>query len=228
MRDCMTFRRAILFLALLCAIASFAACSLLFPTWTYRYRLNVEVEQAGKVYGGSSVIEVRRGKGINGIGAQVTGEAVAVDLGEGNTLFAILWGPDGNQGWPYWIAHKAFAERLGTVDMVNEGALTRLTGLKDASATLSHAEYPMLVRFRDINEPRSIEAVSPNNPTASFGVKTIIKRISIQITNDPPNKTISKRLKWLESHNGSLVYDNKIHPDSPEKDVNRFGFMQDR
>jgi hypothetical protein len=224
----MTFRRTILFLALLCGIASFAACSLLFPRWTYRYRLNVEVEQAGKVYGGSKIIEVRRGKGINEIGAEVTGEAVAVDLGEGDALFAVLSAPDGYEGWPYAIAHKAFAERLGTVGMVNEGALTRLTRLKGASATLSYAQYPMLVRFRDINDPTSIQAVNPNNPTASFGVKTNIRRISIQITNDPPSKTISKRLKWLESHNGSLVYDGKLHPDSPEKDINQFAFMRDR
>lgn len=80
------------FIGLLVAGGALAigACGALFPSWTYRYRLTVEVVDNGRVYSGSSVIQIKRERTTNGVGGIVTGEAVAVDIGDKGTLFALL------------------------------------------------------------------------------------------------------------------------------------------
>src|SRR3546814_12102512 len=66
-------------------------------TDTLRYRMTVEVETPTGVRSGSSVIETtitkgpRTGQG-SGLTATMKGEAIAVDLGSGQTLFALLNG----------------------------------------------------------------------------------------------------------------------------------------
>ncbi len=96
---------------------------------TYRYRLTVVMAAAGKEYAGSGVIEVKRQKGLNVIGAYVKGEAIVIDLGTSGKAFATLVDARGGEGWPEFVAHKAFADQLGTWDMVNEGALDKMPSL---------------------------------------------------------------------------------------------------
>ncbi|HEY8604753.1 MAG TPA: hypothetical protein VIL62_10545, partial [Tsuneonella suprasediminis] len=80
---------------------SLPACSLADDTPTYRYRLKVEVETPEGLKTGSSVIEVEQSMGRSagtGFGEiimrRVHGEAVAVDLPGGRTLFALLRSED--------------------------------------------------------------------------------------------------------------------------------------
>ena len=154
------------------------------------------------------------------------GEAVSVDLGRAGILFALLRSTRDGEIWPSFVAHRAFARELGTVDMVNEEALTKLTRLNDAKALLATEDYPMLVRFRDIGNPKSVEAVDPADLAASFGPKVRLKRITVQITDDKAMRAIEKQLGWLRDHHGSLVYDGRLHHDHPEKDVTKSAFVQ--
>lgn len=202
-------------MAALCAIAPLAACSLLFPRWTYRYRIIVEIERGSKLYSGSSVIEVQREKGINGIGARIKGEAVTVDLGNGQTLFALLRGDEGGEAWPYWTPHKAFADRLGTAAMVDSGALTRLTRLVGETAILSVDQYPQLVRFRDIRDPMTVQLVNPKDLVASFGPGIKLRNISIQITDDPVTTGIDQKLTWLTRLRGGYLHGGLTASGSP-------------
>jgi hypothetical protein len=71
-----------------------AGCGSLFPP-SYRFRLTVEVDTSQGVRSGSSVLEVTSqlqnlpGKGIVPL-TSLTGEAVALDLPGGKTLFALI------------------------------------------------------------------------------------------------------------------------------------------
>src|SRR6185312_5450921 len=68
---------------------------ILFPTYTYRYRMTVNVESDGHRHSGASVIEVRLKRQLQflsevpPVSAEITGEAVFVDLGEGRNVIAL-------------------------------------------------------------------------------------------------------------------------------------------
>ncbi len=55
----------------------------------------------------------------------------------------------------------------------------------------------MLVRFRNIADPASVEKVYPENLAKSFGPGVRLKRATIEISTDPVTTGIEKRLGWL-------------------------------
>lgn len=215
-------------LIVLTSLAPLVLASCVFITnWNYRYRLTVEIEHRGKLYKNSGVIAVRREQGIGAIGAQVKGDAVPVDLGKAGIVFALMHGNKIGEGWPDSVAHRAFASELGTVGMRNTDALDKLEELTGAQSVLAVEDYPMLVRFRDIKDPRSVELVTPEDISAGFGSGIKIRRITMRITDDPVTKGIESTLPWLNQIRGNLGQDNKRHPGQPEKDVNRWAFSRD-
>ena len=68
----------------------------------------------------------------------------------------------------------------------------------------------MIVKFRDLNDPKSVEMVDP----VAIGVK----RIVIETTGDAVTAGIEERLGWLPTHIGSLVKrpTNVLIGDMPE------------
>ncbi len=77
----------------------------------------------------------------------------------------------------------------------------------------------MMVRFRDLNDPKSVEKVDPE----AIGVR----RITVETTSDDVTTGIEKRLRWLPTHNGALAYDGQMHPNDPEKDLNQDAFSSE-
>ena len=173
------------------------ACQLLGLEWKYRYRLTAEVKKGGKIYRGSSVIEVVRDKGIDGIGGYVRGEAVTVEIPGSGTLFLLLRGEPGGVDWAFTMPHYAFRKQLGSVDMVNSALLDRLTHMQGATEVLTPDLYPKMVRFREVGDPKSVEAIDPASIAASFGANIMLDKIAIQFTNDEITTGIIKQLRWL-------------------------------
>ncbi|OCC24853.1 hypothetical protein MB02_05170 [Croceicoccus estronivorus] len=187
----MTTRRHILALLVSGAAMLLAGCNELFPE-TYRYRLTVEVDTPEGPRAGSSVIEVSGHKGIGIPGpeaggwiSRVQGEAVAVDLPNGRTLFALLRSEDGRGAESYaWALLPQPLASSGTSE--KHDALRAVVGAAD----LERENYPMLVTFRNITVPASVEAVDPGNLGASFGPGYALHRITVQITDDHlPDRT---------------------------------------
>jgi hypothetical protein len=56
---------------------------------------------------------------------------------------------------------------------------------------------PLLVRFRDLNDPTTVERVDPFDLAGSFGAGVKIKRATIEITNAPVTTGIEQKLPWL-------------------------------
>ena len=78
---------------------------------------------------------------------------------------------------------------------------------------LAPGDLPLLVRFRDINDPRTVERVDANDLAASFGPGVYLKRATIEITRDPVTTGIEKRLAWLgplRSRGASLDGDKSV------------------
>lgn len=175
----------------------------------YRYRLTVEVETPEGPKTGSSVIEVQQtlvragGSPANqAVERRVRGEAVAVDLPGGKTLFALLRS-ENNIDWASYVfvylapqkKGEHFADQMDDVlEVKGKQVLPRMwppvAFLEERSA------YPMLVTFGDLADPTSVALVDPDDLAATFGEGVRLKRITVQLTDDPVTTGIEQRLRW--------------------------------
>ncbi|WP_188062534.1 hypothetical protein [Sphingobium sp. KCTC 72723] len=185
-----------------------AGCGSIFPSDRLRQKITVEVETPSGLGTGSSVVEteVHKGKSwgdVSGIQYKLGGEAVAVDLPDGRTLFALLRGADGAAGdaAAYQVHLIPDALRAGAVanaNIVVEGRdlMTVREKAKRARVRLDLPPkfYPLLVAFRDIKDATSVERVDPVNLAVTFGPGVKLKRISVEITDVAVTTGIEKRL----------------------------------
>jgi hypothetical protein len=174
----------------------------------YRYRLTVEVETPEGLRTGSSVIEVHQtlvragGSPANqAVSWRLRGEAVAVDLPNGKTLFALLRS-DNDPDWASRIYillapqnNEEFEDALsGVTKLTGKRTLPRMwppvAFLEERSA------YPIMVAFADLADPASVAIVDPDNLEATFGKGVRLKRITVELTNAPVTTGIEKRLRW--------------------------------
>jgi hypothetical protein len=189
-----------------------AGCGLLSPSHSYRYRVTVEVDTPQGLRTGSSVWETKAWEGIGipdrGIRSRERGEAVAVDL-PGGTLFALLQGADMDVDYASGVvvghlrAHPVPGIAMGKDWKENR----RLIAKVKPAFELYPEEYPLLVRFRDISDPASVEKIHPNLVASSFGAGVHLKRITIAVTNGNVTTGILDKLQWLAKQRGALAKD---------------------
>lgn len=194
------------------AAAAYLAWIWAFPSATVRYRLTLEVETNGQPVIGSGVIEVTRQDttsigAIGGVGHKIKGEAVVVDLGERGLLLALLHGREvrraEDESFPPYVILEAFATVLDKRATVIEQM--RMLRARRPKADLPTRLLPMLVRFRDINNPTSVEKIDPDNLAAAFGPSVKLRRAAIEITEDAVTHGIARRLQWLSALNGKYL-----------------------
>ncbi|MEO5772509.1 MAG: hypothetical protein ABIQ32_00135 [Sphingomicrobium sp.] len=189
-------------LAVVAGVLGLASCGFTSGE-TYRYRITVEVDTPQGVRSGSSVWETRswEGSGIpdRGIRSRNRGEAVAVDL-PGGTLFALLRAQDMNVNYVDGLVpgHLDAHPQPGAEVVRDWKERQRLIVKTRPAFELSPDEYPLLVRFRDINNPASVEKVTPGDLEASFGPGVRLKRIMVAVTDDGVTTGIATRLPWLD------------------------------
>jgi hypothetical protein len=197
-----------------------------------KYKMTVEVDTPEGVKSGYAVREVRFSAKSGTFFAEgsatwrVRGEAVAVDLGGGKLLFALLV----SQGRRESYAGNDIWDLLEDKPKARDGKLElwpsmpAMGGLPpDLKAEII---LPMLVTFTDTNDPKSVQRVDPANLAASFGPGVSLKRIVVEVTDEAVTSGIEKRLGWLEGHQGSLDFTGQLHPDNPEKDITNKAFRQ--
>jgi hypothetical protein len=223
------------FLAMVMAALTLAGCGGdRFPD--YRFRMTVEAETPAGTKTAFSVIqdETREvgafdsstGKILN---TKIIGEAVTVELAQGDLVFALLSKPDNVMfaaGLPSRAIRPVYADDLPDDEQYDSSvrlqkAIAQATGVHD----LPRADWPMFVRFRDIADPASVEEV---NPDALPGGGRI-KRITIEITDDEVTTGIEKRLLWVKTHPGSLVrrkIDQAVGEMPPVHRLNSLAFVQ--
>jgi hypothetical protein len=189
-------------------------------THVYRYRLTLEVTVNDKPHAGSGVIgvSVTESAGLflyssSNIHHGVRGEAVVVDLGERGALFVLLQDIDRPQGpgfgaSPEYIVQSAFPPVPGPDVMTSANMRRYARG--GEKRDLKPGELPLLVRFRDISDPKTVERVDPSNLAATFGAGVKLTRVTIEtvpsgywpfnlfgIGGEPVTRRIEKRLGWL-------------------------------
>lgn len=147
------------------------------------------------------------------------GEAVVIDLGRRGKVFALLRGADSDIDYSHRVVLKVFPQRgrtpVGTMVL------------------LDRSEYPMLVRFKNENDPKTVENVygteiveKDGNPPpqgetipqfltkihpalidhveSDLGAGVRIKSVSLEIVEDPVSMRLKDILPWLSRTRGTL------------------------
>jgi hypothetical protein len=190
---------------------------------TLHCRRTVIVDTPEGKRSGSSVVEVKtyfpggltRAQGYAVI-SRDQGEATAVDLGGRGLLFATI---ASEERLTNALAHGT---SFGCYDPFPREKFSGRSSA-GASANDEYAAYhdelnkqkpkgevpfkylPILVRFRDLHNPASVERVDPSDLAASFGSGVKFDRISIEITDAPVTKRIEEVLPWLASHDSQRL-----------------------
>ncbi|MBX9710704.1 MAG: hypothetical protein K2X60_06700 [Xanthobacteraceae bacterium] len=209
--------------ALAILVASFVLYKILWPSATIRYRLTLFAEDNGKPTSGSGVIEVNYSRNLlpgqnSKIAIDVRGEAVELDFPNKGMLFALLKaGPADPASSAEWIVLHVFKFPDGSLTNSGGHGFEELNKLK-GSADVPLSRLPLLVRFRNLNDPMTVEAVDPFNLEASFGSGTKLTRASVDIVSagvwpfnmvglagEPITNTISGVLRWLPALHGKYL-----------------------
>ncbi|WP_411290347.1 hypothetical protein [Sphingorhabdus sp.] len=209
-----------------CACGDSCVFSKRYPDYRYRLTVEVETPEGLKT-GSSviEVNTAVSGKysivGPNKVNMKIRGEAVSVNLGYRGTLFALLrseysedWAQYalfsahepvkppiltfGNQREPTFEGQmKSTLRRQGNyyVEQYPNNVSTRPEFRNEGGRKTSN--YPYMVRFRNITDPASMEAVDPNNLIKSFGEGVALRRITVERTEDAVTSSIQSKLPWL-------------------------------
>ena len=186
-----------------------------------RYRLTAVIDTPEGPRSGSSVIAVtwamtRTKPPLGGSGYTVKGEAAAVDLPGGRTVFVLLRSAE-EVDWAAWVikriptagmieqAKPATSDRAEQIasekrylDLVRADRGVHAVWRPEPPHNLPGLSVPYFVRFRNIADPKSVEQVDPNNLAKSFGPGVKLKSLTVQVTSDPVSTGIEKKLGWLE------------------------------
>jgi hypothetical protein len=166
--------------------------------WNQKLTVIVETPQ-GEV-SGSAVTSISWSKNFFSGGwggaawhSEVKGEAVAVDLGGGRMLFALL----SHSGSNDYIANLATRLVMDTTKRAwSKQAIAGVRNLPKP-APVPPKLYPRLVTFADINDPKTVAKADPANLAASFGPGYALKGVTLEITDEKVTEgEMEKALVW--------------------------------
>ena len=220
----MTRRGAVGFLAMAASALLTAGCWR--PSEELRYRLTVEVETPQGLRTGSSVIEVRgvrnpdwvnpEGRGTR---SSFKGEAPAVDLPGGKTLFALLktaGGASDAADYPWLAFRDRLKDSQDWLDSMRRmrgwiGEVVPMPATETVIRNKTLSALPLLVTFGDINDPKSVEQVDPADLAKSFGRGVHLRRITVEITDGAVTMGIEKKLVWIGDYNNRMLDGQRLN-----------------
>jgi hypothetical protein len=127
------------------------------------------------------------------------GEAVIVEISNGRYLFALI-----EAGKP----DSALLYFPGEAPLESTGKLNRRIG---ESITVPPSMYPRFVTFDDINDPKTVKLVDPENLAATFGAGYALKGMVLEITDEPVTEGVVERLiPWINDLKGSISKDDDL------------------
>jgi hypothetical protein len=217
--------RCFLRLAAIAAMAvALAGCG---RTESYRYKLTLAVNTPDGIKRGSSVVSATLWQvsiPASGIMTKLRGEALYLDLGpgarplialltsylhpkHGATQFeyqkAIRWsrdaGPGNNLLSDLYGSPPKWDPRPGSsyTDwyMNNVRRIAHMRG----SHPITPNDLPDLVTFDDINEPKTVILVDPNDLQATLGPNITWNEITLEMTDEPITSGLVTKLPWLRA-----------------------------
>lgn len=211
-------RRAVLALgAAFGAALLLPGCGLLDDRASYRFRMTAEADTPQGPRSGSSVYEVhaanhngpRMSEEKAGSTAAV-GDALVIDLPSG-PVFILLKMPVSGDNLSTKATDALLPDHAGG-DLDQYIADLRMLGASgegEYRGDLPRAAWPVMVRFRDLKDPTSVEAVDPE----TVG----IKRIWVETTQAEMTRGIEKRLPSFQSETGFDKWYGSLAMDDPRR-----------
>jgi hypothetical protein len=200
--------------------------------YSWNQKLTVVVDTPQGEVSASSVSSVwwREGGNWNtGWTIKFEGEAVALKLPGNRYLFALAQQGDSPLGInPDWLAYVAPASIAGLPGIPRYKRLlaevVSRSGRARGAIKVPSFQYPTLVVFKEISDPKSARRVDPANLSASFGQGYRLHSVTLEITDE--DRTIGKVqaiLPWLASMPG--LFDGRtFHTiDAPDPLLNSLG-----
>ena len=177
-----------------------------FSGYSWHQKLTIEVETPSGLKTGSSVVFVSIGKtsfipGQPGGAAisRLRGEAAVVEIAPGRYLFALLGGQK-------HLAQKVFDSDIPRGQRTFKNVFGRFPDLRE-TRSVSTDLIPLLVTFTDINDPMSVQKVSPNDMSKIFGPNYRLKSIMLEITEESVTMgRIDEVLDWLAALEGGYLH----------------------
>jgi hypothetical protein len=191
------------------------------PVRHYREKVTIVVDTPEGEVSGASVIdfavEFQDGwlGGMTGhaMVSGTRGEATGVDFGARGLLFGLLCEDEAGRReggrlysrTPGEYAYVAFHGIVAIPTPTQGGTpgsaifIDALNRLKPKDGEVPLDSLGLFVRFRDPNDPKTVERVDPRNLAAAFGPGVALKRVSVDIVdpNEPLTTGIEKTLPWL-------------------------------
>jgi hypothetical protein len=190
---------------------------------TVRYRLTLNVETPEGLKSGSSVVEVTeyyadgaiREFDSSSAGVRFHGQATMVDLGARGLLFCVLQFDLARNpkaiGRPIDLPATYFHQLIPKYEWSPE-LYDKLNSLRPPpKRDIAPNDLPLLVRFRDPTDSRTVERVEPDRLDAAFGQGVRLASATVEITRDDVTMGVEKKLMWLRSNDELHV----VSPDGP-------------
>lgn len=178
----MMARRSVLGLLAGGATAMLSGCGLFGGnSGRLRYRITVEIETPTGLKTGSSVLEEKY-PSKTGLSF---GQAPMVDLGDGRYVFALI---NKGAGPSTIFRYKDLQPPMPPRDDIPWSEYEYANDIKPFGV-IKRDDYPMLVTFDDINDPKTVREFDPG----------AVRRITFQVVDEDESLTegIEKRLVWL-------------------------------
>lgn len=184
-----------------------------YPSYTYRYRMTVEVETPEGLKTGSSVIEVQTSQVspnmspmFNVTNIFAYGEGVIVKISESQMLLFVLE-KNGSRSYAAHMFKKAFLlKRFQSHREMN----WYYANLKDKKSHLKTEDFPTMFSIR-INDKKiiNVDMINNNDFKELLGNNIFLKKIIIETTNDLIEMNLRKLDIWnsLNAHK-KLRYEN--------------------
>lgn len=193
-----------------------------FSSEEVRYRVKIEVKTPEGVKSGSSVMAFKIAPGFpQAYSPTFRGDAVAVNLGHRGVLFMTLSDitamlPENvfrRTGLLYEMPKEDQSDRVKILNFLSEqvGAKAEIQCVRKPF----NAECLSFVRFRDINNPMSVEAVERENLAASFGYGVRMQKMMIEITDDDVTTGIEEKLPWFRQIKGGYLHGGSTSQGAP-------------
>lgn len=216
-------KRLVLFVSLVFAALTLAGCQ---DRTAWNQKLTVTVETPSRDVTGTSVSEVVAMFGqipgsASEVNYQLRGEATMVEVAPGRYLFALLGERD---------AERLYIAVYG-MNFADRGRkLAALPSVKDVK-TLDPGNYPLLVTFDDVNDPKTVKRVDPADLAASFGPGHALKSITLEITDEKVAAgKVESVLGWLRTVGDGMLDGAKIStiaaPNRLANDLSRLDFKR--
>ena len=167
-----------------------------FASHSWHQKMMVEVEVGDQRYAGSSVVEmsvfghpeIPMVHGVRNL--ELEGEAVVVELPSNRYLFALLT-------YNAFLARDVFKDLIiEAVHAPGERWAEALSRLRE-TRVIDPKHYPLLVTFTDLTDPKTVQKVEPDNLEMIFGPGVSLKRITLEITDEPVTEgKIESVLGW--------------------------------